>query len=594
MKKIFLVSVCLFVSANCLAYVNYIDQAIDANGNQNYRLSNSLLHKAIASGESGQQIILYQALNYYQMRQYKLAQRLFNNAIDQYNLTAKNYQRVQFFLAKINKILAKKSNVASFLSFSRTQDSNPAYDEDDLASNERTPADTANTVALYAQYTYYTPWKIDWFDELITLDWQFSATADTTNYDEYTSANYDYYAANTSLRFNAPNWVSKLSVNYSDENYAESPYKINNKFQASYTFKPALFSVHRSKFVNYTGLYAYYQERHYRDDDLSSSYDGNKTKYAVYTSLFSNSYLDLDFTIQNSSIDRLDQQYAYDETGVSVSLEGHWQSFKANLYYAAASKTYRAENFYMSIRSDDLISFGASLAYRFNYSWQAGVSYDGLENTSNQSNYSYTQDTYSGQIKYFSSMAKILLVEDDYELANLTAAYLQKFNYVVDIVKDGNQAVQKILSANKYEVVLLDIMLPGIDGFEVCKQVRKGGYTGIVLMLTAVADDIDHITGLEIGADDYLIKPVSPRLLLAKIKSQLNRVSSSNDAIEEVMTINGISINPLLRLVSINGAVIHLTDNQYDLLYLLANNAGHIYTRSELLQQLKGDRIRWQ
>ena len=243
----------------------------------------------------------------------------------------------------------------------------------------------------------------------------------------------------------------------------------------------------------------------------------------------------------------------------------------------------------MTIRSDDLISFGASLAYRFNYSWQASVSYDGVENTSNQSNYSYTQDSYSGQIKYFfSSMAIILLVEDDSELANLTATYLQKFNYVVDLVNDGNQAVQKILSDNRYALVLLDIMLPGIDGFEVCKQIKQGGYTGIVVMLTAVGDDIDHVTGLEIGADDYLIKPVSPRLLLAKIKSHLNRVSSGNATAEETITINGIDINPSLRLVSIKDAVINLTDNEYDLLYLLANNAGHIYSRAELLQQLKG------
>ena len=122
------------------------------------------------------------------------------------------YKRVQFFLARINKILAKKHSISGVISVSRMQDSNPAYDEDDLASNERTPADTANNVALYAQYTYYTPWEIDWFDELITLDWQSYATTDTTHYDEYTAANYDYYAVNTALRFNAPNWVSKLSL----------------------------------------------------------------------------------------------------------------------------------------------------------------------------------------------------------------------------------------------------------------------------------------------------------------------------------------------------------------------------------------------
>ena len=89
MNKFFLLLACILVSVNCLAYGNYLDQAIDANGNKNYRLSNSLLHKAIARGESGQQIILYRALNYYQMRQYKLARRLFNQSIEKYNLTPK-------------------------------------------------------------------------------------------------------------------------------------------------------------------------------------------------------------------------------------------------------------------------------------------------------------------------------------------------------------------------------------------------------------------------------------------------------------------------------------------------------------------------
>ena len=93
-----------------------------------------------------------------------------------------------------------------------------------------------------------------------------------------------------------------------------------------------------NKFINYTGVYAYYQDRDYRDADLSASYDGNKTKHAVFTSLFSNAVLDLDLTIQSSSIDRLEQQYAYDETGASLSLDGHWQSFKTTLYYAVSSK----------------------------------------------------------------------------------------------------------------------------------------------------------------------------------------------------------------------------------------------------------------
>lgn len=186
---------------------------------------------------------------------------------------------------------------------------------------------------------------------------------------------------------------------------------------------------------------------------------------------------------------------------------------------------------------------------------------------------------------------RILLVEDDERLAELTAEYLKKNDFVVDIEGRGDTAEARILESRP-DLVVLDIMLPGQDGFAVCRAVRPK-YEGIILMLTARDEDIDQILGLELGADDYITKPVPPRVLLARIKALLRRAGPADDAGEggavmDSLTFGNFSISQQTRSAMLAGEQIDLTTAEFDLLWLLARHAGSILSRDDLLQQLRG------
>ena len=189
---------------------------------------------------------------------------------------------------------------------------------------------------------------------------------------------------------------------------------------------------------------------------------------------------------------------------------------------------------------------------------------------------------------------RILLVEDDARLADLTAEYLRKNDFEVNIEGRGDTAEARILTDDP-DLVILDVMLPGKDGFEVCRAVRDK-YTGVILMLTARDEDLDQILGLELGADDYIAKPVQPRLLLARIKALLRRAptpSASTDEAAEAeamaeLSFGSFSISQATRSAHLGGEVIDLTTAEFDLLWLLARHAGNILSRDDLLQQLRG------
>jgi two-component system, OmpR family, response regulator len=184
---------------------------------------------------------------------------------------------------------------------------------------------------------------------------------------------------------------------------------------------------------------------------------------------------------------------------------------------------------------------------------------------------------------------RILLVEDDERLAELTAEYLRKNEFTVDIEARGDTAETRILESRP-DLVVLDIMLPGQDGFAVCRAVRPK-YDGIILMLTARDEDIDQILGLELGADDYITKPVPPRVLLARIKALLRRAGPTGDETSEggdVLTFGNFSISQQTRSATLSGEPIDLTTAEFDLLWLLARHAGSILSRDDLLQQLRG------
>ena len=186
---------------------------------------------------------------------------------------------------------------------------------------------------------------------------------------------------------------------------------------------------------------------------------------------------------------------------------------------------------------------------------------------------------------------RILLIEDDERLAKLTAEYLRKNEFEVTIEGRGDTAEARILKEDP-ELVILDIMLPGKDGFEVCRAIRSQ-YKGVILMLTARDEDLDQILGLELGADDYISKPVQPRLLLARIKALLRRAPTggeggpSADEADE-LEFGNFRISQATRSTYLGEDIIDLTTAEFDLLWLLARHAGNILSRDDLLQELRG------
>ncbi len=182
---------------------------------------------------------------------------------------------------------------------------------------------------------------------------------------------------------------------------------------------------------------------------------------------------------------------------------------------------------------------------------------------------------------------RILLVEDDERLASITAEYLTKNNFDVKIEGRGDAAEERIVREAP-DLVILDVMLPGKDGFEVCKAVRDK-YAGIILMLTARDEDYDQILGLELGADDYIAKPAQPRVLLARIKALLRRNHASDWATDaETLQFGAFKISQQTRSATLNQENIDLTTAEFDLLWLMATHAGSVLSRDDLLQELRG------
>ena len=185
---------------------------------------------------------------------------------------------------------------------------------------------------------------------------------------------------------------------------------------------------------------------------------------------------------------------------------------------------------------------------------------------------------------------RILIVEDDERLATLTRDYLQNNGLQVTVEGDGGKAVERILQ-ERPDLVVLDLMLPGEDGISICRRVR-GQYHGQILMLTARAEDLDEVLGLEMGADDYVAKPVRPRVLLARIRALLRRavapVEEEQEQAASRLTFGPLVVDNAMREAWLNQASIELTSAEFDLLWLLCSNAGRVLSREEIFAQLRG------
>ena len=184
----------------------------------------------------------------------------------------------------------------------------------------------------------------------------------------------------------------------------------------------------------------------------------------------------------------------------------------------------------------------------------------------------------------------ILIVEDDSDLSELIKIQLTDNNYEVEQAMNGRVALKKALE-NNYSLIILDIMLPEVDGFEICQSVRKQNQQVPILMLTAKAEEVDKVMGLEFGADDYLTKPFSIKELIARVKALLRRSSASeleDSSKQDKLDFGELIIYPKKRSVQLDDDLIELTSKEFELLLLFANNPGRAYSRQELLDVVWG------
>lgn len=180
----------------------------------------------------------------------------------------------------------------------------------------------------------------------------------------------------------------------------------------------------------------------------------------------------------------------------------------------------------------------------------------------------------------------VLYVEDDAVLAQMVADFLQPNGFEVSIELRGDRAVDRIVAENP-EVVVLDINLPGKDGLSVCREARAQ-YDGPIIMLSARGEEVDEVVGLEVGADDYMAKPVRPRALLARLRMHLRRHGETRRSDHEPITVGDMIVDEGSRTVKVAGERIDLTTAEFDLLVLLAKNAGSVLKRGEIYEAIHG------
>ena len=184
-----------------------------------------------------------------------------------------------------------------------------------------------------------------------------------------------------------------------------------------------------------------------------------------------------------------------------------------------------------------------------------------------------------------STQPLVVIVEDDLRLSELVRDFLQNNDFRVSVENRGDHAVDRIQRENP-DLIILDLGLPGKDGFSVCRQLRAASINIPILMLTARDNDIDHVVGLELGADDYVIKPVEPRVLIARIHALLRRSRSAGTLESGTLRFGALAINTTGRSVMVEGESVALSSNEFDLLVLLASRAGEIQSREMLYQEL--------
>ena len=184
-------------------------------------------------------------------------------------------------------------------------------------------------------------------------------------------------------------------------------------------------------------------------------------------------------------------------------------------------------------------------------------------------------------------MSRILIIEDEESIAELEKDYLELSGFEVEIESKGDVGLKRALE-EEFDLYILDLMLPGMDGFEICKEIRNHKNTPI-LMVSAKKDDIDKIRGLGLGADDYIVKPFSPREVVARIKAVLRRTTEQQQTSDDgCVTYEGLVIDIKSYTVTLRGQPVICTPKEIEILYMLASNPGQVFTREQLLNRVWG------
>jgi len=185
-------------------------------------------------------------------------------------------------------------------------------------------------------------------------------------------------------------------------------------------------------------------------------------------------------------------------------------------------------------------------------------------------------------------VAKILVVDDEPNIREVVGLYLRQDGHAVVVAADGEEALRLYRQARP-DLVVLDLMLPGLSGLEVCRRIQ-GERRVPLIMLTAKGEEEDRIVGLGVGADDYVVKPFSPRELVARVAAVLRRVNeaSAGPANGEVLSFGELQINPNTRIVTVQGDPVALTAREFDLLHHMASSPGRVFTRDQLMESVWG------
>lgn len=186
--------------------------------------------------------------------------------------------------------------------------------------------------------------------------------------------------------------------------------------------------------------------------------------------------------------------------------------------------------------------------------------------------------------------AKILVVEDEAPIQELLQFNLERQKYRIQLADSGEKALE-VVGDFMPNLILLDIMLPGVDGLEVCKQIKANPKTARIpiIMLTALSEEADIVAGLELGADDYVTKPFSPRVLLARVKAALRRGAPKPDSDDDLVSIHGIDIDSIRHKVTVDGEAITLTSTEFKVLRLMASQPGRVFTRYQIVDAVHGE-----